>query len=45
MIKLFVVDLGNVILPFDHRQIPARLLEKSREKERFFHSRGLSIYV
>jgi len=35
MIKLFVFDLGNVILPFDHHQIPARLLERTKEKERF----------
>jgi len=35
MIKLFVFDLGNVILPFDHRQIPAKLLETSEEKEKF----------
>jgi len=35
MIKLFVFDLGNVILPFEHRQIALKLLEKSQEKERF----------
>lgn len=35
MIKLFVFDLGNVILPFDHRHIPTRLLEWSSQKELF----------
>lgn len=34
MIKVFVFDLGNVILPFDHRKIPERLLEWSQSKER-----------
>jgi FMN phosphatase YigB (HAD superfamily) len=29
MIKLFVFDLGNVILPFDHRVIALRLQERS----------------
>lgn len=33
MIKVFVFDLGNVILPFDHRKIPERLLEWSQNKE------------
>ncbi|MCX5813393.1 MAG: HAD family phosphatase [Proteobacteria bacterium] len=32
MIKLFVFDLGNVILPFEHRQIAAKLYEKSEKK-------------
>ncbi|MDR2018706.1 MAG: HAD hydrolase-like protein [Syntrophobacterales bacterium] len=32
MIKLFVFDLGNVILPFEHRQIAIRLLKKTRRK-------------
>jgi putative hydrolase of the HAD superfamily len=35
MIKLFVFDLGNVILPFEHRQIAAQLYERSREKTMF----------
>ena len=35
MIKLFVFDLGNVILPFEHRQIATKLYEKSRDKARF----------
>jgi len=35
MIKLFVFDLGNVILPFEHRQIAVKLHEKSTEKEAF----------
>ncbi len=35
MIKLFVFDLGNVILPFEHRQIAAQLYEHSREKNMF----------
>ena len=35
MIKLFVFDLGNVILPFEHRQIATELYEKSRDKARF----------
>jgi len=32
MIKLFVFDLGNVILPFEHRQIARKLYEKSSDK-------------
>ncbi|HOV90744.1 MAG TPA: HAD-IA family hydrolase [Syntrophorhabdaceae bacterium] len=32
MIKIFVFDLGNVILPFDHRHIPEKLLEWSAKK-------------
>jgi glucose-1-phosphatase len=32
MIRLFVFDLGNVILPFEHRQIAAKLYERSGEK-------------
>jgi len=32
MIKLFVFDLGNVILPFEHRQIAVKLYEKSQDK-------------
>lgn len=32
MIKLFVFDLGNVILPFEHRQIATKLYEGSRKK-------------
>ena len=32
MTKLFVFDLGNVILPFEHRQIGAKLCEKSDRK-------------
>ncbi|HPP42776.1 MAG TPA: HAD family phosphatase [Syntrophorhabdaceae bacterium] len=35
MIRLFVFDLGNVILPFDHRQIPAKLLNWSTKKGLF----------
>jgi HAD superfamily hydrolase (TIGR01509 family) len=35
MIKLFVFDLGNVILPFEHRQIAAKLHETSRIQDRF----------
>ncbi|MHB8109402.1 MAG: HAD family hydrolase [Syntrophorhabdaceae bacterium] len=35
MIKLFVFDLGNVILPFEHHQIAAKLYETSLIKERF----------
>jgi glucose-1-phosphatase len=34
MIKLFVFDLGNVILPFDHRQIATKLLARSGKKDR-----------
>jgi putative hydrolase of the HAD superfamily len=33
MIKLFVFDLGNVILPFEHRQIATKLHAKSLMKE------------
>lgn len=33
MIKLFVFDLGNVILPFDHRPIGTRLRERSEKRE------------
>jgi HAD superfamily hydrolase (TIGR01509 family) len=32
MIKLFVFDLGNVILPFEHRQIAVKLYERARGK-------------
>jgi putative hydrolase of the HAD superfamily len=32
MIKLFVFDLGNVILPFDHRQIAEKLYASSEAK-------------
>ncbi len=35
MIKLFVFDLGNVILPFEHRQIAHKLHEVSRVAGRF----------
>jgi len=35
MIKLFVFDLGNVILPFEHRQIAVKLYEVSRIQNRF----------
>jgi putative hydrolase of the HAD superfamily len=35
MIKLFVFDLGNVILPFDHRQIAAKLHRSIRDKTLF----------
>jgi len=35
MIKLFVFDLGNVILPFEHRQIAVKLHEASRIQDRF----------
>ncbi len=35
MIKLFVFDLGNVILPFEHRQIATKLHEVSRIQDRF----------
>jgi HAD superfamily hydrolase (TIGR01509 family) len=30
MIRLFVFDLGNVILPFEHRQIVGKLLNKAK---------------
>jgi putative hydrolase of the HAD superfamily len=33
MTKLFVFDLGNVILPFEHRQIPAKLHARSLAQE------------
>ena len=32
MIKLFVFDLGNVIAPFEHRQIVVKLLQRTRSK-------------
>jgi glucose-1-phosphatase len=32
MIKLFVFDLGNVILPFEHRQIAVKLYGKSKNR-------------
>jgi len=32
MIKLFVFDLGNVILPFEHRQIAVKLHDRSINK-------------
>ena len=32
MTKLFVFDLGNVILPFEHRQIGTKLCERSERK-------------
>jgi HAD superfamily hydrolase (TIGR01509 family) len=32
MIKLVVFDLGNVIVPFEHRQIVVKLLKKTRGK-------------
>jgi putative hydrolase of the HAD superfamily len=35
MIKLFVFDLGNVILPFEHSQIASKLHEFSRIQSRF----------
>ena len=35
MIGLFVFDLGNVILPFEHRQIAEKLHEASRIPDRF----------
>jgi len=35
MISLFVFDLGNVILPFEHRQIAVKLHEVSRIQNRF----------
>jgi glucose-1-phosphatase len=34
MIRLFVFDLGNVILPFEHRQITVKLHEASRIQDR-----------
>lgn len=33
VIKLFVFDLGNVILPFDHRPIGRQLWERSEKKD------------
>lgn len=35
MIKLFVFDLGNVILPFEHRQIATKLHAQSIDLERY----------
>ena len=35
MIRLFVFDLGNVILPFEHRQIAVKLHKVSRIPDRF----------
>lgn len=35
MIKLFVFDLGNVILPFDNRMIADKLHARSASKDRF----------
>ncbi|MGZ4911468.1 MAG: hypothetical protein ACXVI1_12360, partial [Halobacteriota archaeon] len=35
MIGLFVFDLGNVILPFEHRQIAVKLHEVSLIQDRF----------
>ncbi len=35
MIKLFVFDLGNVILPFNHRQIADKLYARSEAKDIF----------
>ncbi len=35
MVKLFVFDLGNVILPFEHRQIAYKLHEASRVAGRY----------
>ncbi len=35
MIRLFVFDLGNVILPFEHSQIASKLHEFSRIQSRF----------
>ena len=35
MIKLFVFDLGNVILPFEHRQIAVKLHDRSSDKTAF----------
>ena len=34
MIKLFVFDLGKVILPFEHKQIAVKLYEKSGKRTR-----------
>lgn len=35
MIKLFVFDLGNVILPFEHRQMATKLHARSIDSERY----------
>jgi putative hydrolase of the HAD superfamily len=35
MIKLFVFDLGNVILPFDNRQIAEKLYARSEARDLF----------
>ena len=35
MIRLFVFDLGNVILPFEHHQIAVKLHQRSTEKSVF----------
>ena len=35
MTKLFIFDLGNVILPFEHRQIADKLYERAGKKEGF----------
>ncbi len=35
MIRLFVFDLGNVVLPFEHKQIATKLHEVSRIQDRF----------
>jgi len=35
MYKLFVFDLGNVIIPFDHTTIAPRLLKYSKKKDAF----------
>jgi putative hydrolase of the HAD superfamily len=35
MIRLFVFDLGNVILPYEHTQIAVKLHETSRIQDRF----------
>jgi glucose-1-phosphatase len=32
MTRLFVFDLGNVILPFEHRQIGTKLCERSKKR-------------
>ncbi|MCX8109661.1 MAG: HAD family phosphatase [Syntrophorhabdaceae bacterium] len=44
MIRLFVFDLGNVILPFDHRQIPEKLLKWSSKKG-LFTSEEMFMYL
>jgi putative hydrolase of the HAD superfamily len=43
MIKLFVFDLGNVILPFEHRQIAVKLHERSTDKGAFVSQRLFDI--